>query len=317
MLRGQHWKAGLFAISAGIILAATIALVAGIRLNVPRNHYTVRFDESVSGLEPGAAVKFRGVQVGNVDEIRIPEDDITKVEVRVSIDKEMSIKTDTKATLSSVGITGIKFVDLQAGAANAPELAPGGRIESQRSFLESLSGTAQGAAEKLDVLLSNLIYITDRTKVDKLTGELEAVLVSINESSGQARQLLTTLESAAGHMDTLMVRVDGTIERNERHIDSSIARLDAALGGLDRTLAKIEQSDLIDNLSETAANTRDVAADLRGILGAHRRSISETLANLRETAANLNDFSRFIRDKPSLLLRSSTPKSPDLPGGTD
>lgn len=317
MLRGQHWKAGLFAISAGIILAAAVALVAGIRLNVPRNRYTVRFDESVSGLEPGAAVKFRGVQVGNVETIRISEDDITTVEVTVSINKEMSIKTDTKATLSSVGITGIKFVELQAGAADAPELQPGGRIQSQPSFLESLTGSAQGAAEKLDILLSNLIYITDRTKVDKLTGELEAVLISIDESSGQARQLLTTLERAAGHMDTLMVRVDDTIERNEEHIHSSIARLDVVLAGIDRTLAKIEQSDLIDNLSETAVNTRDVAADLRGILGAHRRSISETLANLRETSANLNDFSRFIRDKPSLLLRSSTPKSPDLPGGTD
>jgi phospholipid/cholesterol/gamma-HCH transport system substrate-binding protein len=120
MPRSQHWKAGLFVISGAIILVAAIAMLAGIRLTAPRSHYTIRFSESVSGLEPGAAVRYRGVLVGKVDDIRIPVGDVSAVEVAVSIEREMPIKRDTKATLGTVVITGIKYVELLGGTPSSP-----------------------------------------------------------------------------------------------------------------------------------------------------------------------------------------------------
>lgn len=314
MPRSQYWKAGLFVISAAIILVAAIALLAGIRLSAPRNHYTIRFAESASGLEPGAAVRYRGVLVGNVQDIRIPEDDITMVEVSVAIEKGMPIKTDTKATLSTLGITGIKFIELVSGSPDAPLLPSGSRIESEESFLVSLTGMAETAGEKLDVLLANLIYITDPAKVDKLTGRIEAVLNSVGEGAGQASDLLAKMENAADEIHTVVARVDDMLARNEFEIDSTLVNLKVALGSLNRTFNEIERSQLVANAGATAEATRDLTSDLRGIVATNRRSLSETLVNLRETSANLSDFSRHVRDKPSLLLRSSTPRSPDLPG---
>jgi phospholipid/cholesterol/gamma-HCH transport system substrate-binding protein len=314
MPRSQYWKAGLFVISAAVILVAAIAMLAGIHLSTPRNHYTIRFSESVSGLEPGGAVRYRGVQMGNVEEIRIPEEDITKVEVSISIKKGMPIKTDTKATVSSLGVTGIKFIELFAGSTEAPLLPPGSEIESEQSFLTSLTGMAATAGQKLDVLLANLIYITDRTKVDKLTEKLESVLGSVGESTGQVSDILTTVQKAAGNLDGLVVRIDGMLARNEGDIDSTLTNLAVTIKGLKRTMDELEESGLITHAGATAAASRDIADDVRSIMVTNRRSISETLANLREASANLNDFSRHVRDKPSLLLRSSSPRSPDLPG---
>jgi phospholipid/cholesterol/gamma-HCH transport system substrate-binding protein len=314
MARNQHWKAGLFVLAAAVIMIAGIALVAGIGLNLPRNRYTIRFDESVSGLELGAAVKYRGIEVGNVEKIRIPKDDITKVEVDVSIDKEIPIKTDTSATLSSLGITGIKFIDLQTGSNDAPALPPGSYIPSQESLLETLTATAQTAAEKMDVLLENLLYITDRTKVDKIAGQIERVLATLDRGTGELSALVVTMDHAAGHVDTLAIRMNQILGRNEGKIDSSFARLATVLTRLDRTLEEMERTDLIANAGAAAASARDVTADLRGVLAVHRRSISETMANFREVSANLNDFSRTIRDRPSLLFRSAPAKSPNIPG---
>lgn len=303
MARNQNWKAGLFVIFAAVTLAAAVVLVAGIRMSSPRNRYTIRFAESVSGLEPGAAVKYRGVAVGRVDEIRIPEDDITKVEVAVSIDDTRPIRTDTKAVLSTIGITGIKFVDLQTGSTVAPPLPPGSAIPSQPSLLESLGATAQTATEKIDILLENLLYMTDREKVDRLAARFDEFAITFK-----------TMDRAAAHVDTMVRHVDRVLSRNEGKVDSSLASLDRVLAGAEQTFDEIERTQVFERVSAAAAGAGDAASDLHGILSVNRRSISETLANLRETAANLSDFSRLIRDRPSLLLRSSPPESPDLPG---
>jgi len=314
MARNQHWKAGLFVASAAMILITAVALVAGISLSPPRDRYIIRFDESVSGLELGGTVKYRGIGVGNVEKIRIPDDDITKVEVEVSIDKKIPIKTDTSATLSTVGITGIKFIDLQTGSNDAPDLPPGSYITSQQSLLETLTATAQTAAEKLDVLLANLLYITDRAKVDKVAGQIERILSQVDRGAAELSQLVTTMDHAAGHVDTLTIQMNRVLGRNEAKIDSSFTRLVQVLAGMDRALEEMERTDFIANAGAAAAAARDVTTDLRGVLTIHRRSISETLANFREVSSNLNEFSRTIRDRPSLLFRSASPRSPDIPG---
>jgi phospholipid/cholesterol/gamma-HCH transport system substrate-binding protein len=314
MPRSKHWKAGLFVIAGAILITTAVALIAGIRLATPRARYYIRFDESVSGLEVGAEVKYRGVDVGNVTEIRIPKDDMTKVEVEISVDKQdIPIKVDTKATLSSVGITGLKFIELLAGSAEAPRLPSGSMITAQESLFASLTGTAQTAAEKLDILLANLIYITDRQKVDKLTSQLDATLTSIRHSTGEASALIDNANNAAVKMEELVTRLNGVMVRNEVRIDSVFVSLDEALDALNRTLTEVEESELIAHAATTATNSAALSADLRSILHAHRRTISETLVNLRETSANLSEFSRFVRERPSLLLRSSPPETP-MPG---
>ena len=311
MPRSKHWKAGLFVIAGAVLITLAVMLIAGIHLATPRSRYYIRFDESVSGLEVGAAVKYRGVDIGTVTEIRIPKDDMTKVEVEISVDKEdIPIKVDTKATLSSVGITGLKFIELLAGSEAAPRLPSGSMITAQESLFASLTGTAQTAAEKLDILLANLIYITDRQKVDKLTSQLDATLTSIRHSTGEASELIDNANNAAVKMDEVLTRLNGVMTRNEVRIDSVFVSLDQALDALNRTLTEVEKSELIAHAASTATNSAALSADLRSILHSHRRTISETLVNLRETSANLSEFSRFVRERPSLLLRSSPPETP-------
>ena len=314
MARSQNWKVGLFVLSATVLLVLTILLMIGVEVSRPRDRYRIRFDESVSGLEAGSAVRYRGVMVGTVNKILIPKDDITKVEVQISVEKDMPIKTDTRAMLSRVGITGLQFIELMAGTEEAPRLPPGSLIPAQLSVFGSLTGTAQGAAEKLDLLLANLLYITDREKVDKLIGDVTIIMQSVKESTGQAQEVLAAATRASNRADTLAGNLNGLLVRNEEHLDSLLVNLDATTAALNRTFAEIERTQLVANAGATSAAVRDVAEDFREILGIHRRTIAETLVNLRETSANLNEFSRTVRNQPSLLLRSSPAETPDIPG---
>ena len=76
----------------------------------------------MSGLTIGDPVKFHGVDVGNVKAMTIDPVDPRRVQVDVALRKETPVKTDTKATLKLKGITGVVFIELTGGAAEAKTL---------------------------------------------------------------------------------------------------------------------------------------------------------------------------------------------------
>ena len=84
--------------------------------------YRIHFAESVSGLAVGDPVKLRGVDVGTVKAMAIDTVDPQLVQVDVKLRKESPIKTDTRASLTLKGITGVVFIDLNGGSKSAKSL---------------------------------------------------------------------------------------------------------------------------------------------------------------------------------------------------
>ena len=77
--------------------------------------YRIHFPDSVSGLAVGDPVKFRGVDVGTVKSMNIDPDNARLVLVEVRLRKETPAKTDTRASLTLKGITGVVFIELNGG----------------------------------------------------------------------------------------------------------------------------------------------------------------------------------------------------------
>jgi phospholipid/cholesterol/gamma-HCH transport system substrate-binding protein len=110
--------------------------------------YRIHFNESVSGMSLGDPVKFRGVDVGTVKAMAIDTTDPRRVQVDVSLRKEAPVKTDTKAMLKLKGITGVVFIELNGGSADAKSLiaaTPANQVpeipseeSSLNAFLEQL-----------------------------------------------------------------------------------------------------------------------------------------------------------------------------------
>lgn len=84
--------------------------------------YRTRFAESVSGLAVGDTVQYRGIDVGTVKSMRIDPENPRLIVVDVSLRKETPVKTDTRASLTLKGITGVVFIELNGAdpAAKTP-----------------------------------------------------------------------------------------------------------------------------------------------------------------------------------------------------
>ncbi|MDP1610930.1 MAG: MlaD family protein [Sulfuritalea sp.] len=77
--------------------------------------YRIHFPDSVSGLTAGDTVKFRGVDVGTVKTMGIDPENSRLVRVDVRLRKDTPVKTDTRASLTLKGITGVVFIELNGG----------------------------------------------------------------------------------------------------------------------------------------------------------------------------------------------------------
>jgi phospholipid/cholesterol/gamma-HCH transport system substrate-binding protein len=172
----RYLIAGLFIIVLSVGVALAFIALAGSerRDDVP---YRIHFAESVSGLSLGEPVKFRGVDVGDVDSISLNPDDPRVVEVGIRLRKDTPVTTETRATLKLKGITGGVFVELDAGDPGAEALlaaTPRGEvavIASEKSSLTTVMEQLPVVIEKFSALedqmkdvLENVAALTNKVK---------------------------------------------------------------------------------------------------------------------------------------------------------
>src|SRR3954470_3943499 len=84
---------GLF-FAGGLVLAVAGLLAFSARSHLhPQVKYVLYFDDSLKGLNPGAPVRFRGVTVGSVADVRIRHNQAANdhsMPVIISVDKELT-----------------------------------------------------------------------------------------------------------------------------------------------------------------------------------------------------------------------------------
>ncbi|MDE2089916.1 MAG: MCE family protein, partial [Gammaproteobacteria bacterium] len=104
---------GLFVLVLGAALIGIVLwLSAG---NFNRQAYVTYYaymQESVSGLNVNAPVKYHGVDVGRVRRIMLDPHDPARVRLVLDVVRGTPVKTDTVAMLAAQGLTGIAYVEL-------------------------------------------------------------------------------------------------------------------------------------------------------------------------------------------------------------
>jgi phospholipid/cholesterol/gamma-HCH transport system substrate-binding protein len=103
-------------IVGAILLAVMILFVGKFRLE-PENSYRTCF-KFTRGLVKDAPVRLAGVEVGKVDALNLiedPREGYTKVEVVFSISRHIRLREGTVANISSLGLMGEKYIEINPG----------------------------------------------------------------------------------------------------------------------------------------------------------------------------------------------------------
>jgi phospholipid/cholesterol/gamma-HCH transport system substrate-binding protein len=123
-----------------------------------RTVYHVRFENTVSGLLPGAAVLFNGIRVGEVTDLQLSSDNPRQVLAKIAIATNTPVRADTHVGLEFQGLTGVPVIALE-GRSNAPSTwstAPGEPpvLTADSSAGLSMTQAARDALRRVDTVLA-------------------------------------------------------------------------------------------------------------------------------------------------------------------
>lgn len=312
--RSQKIRLGIFLTITIFILVAAIVVVTGNKLLKQEKAYYIRYqDISLMGLELGAQVKYQGIRIGRVENITIDKSDISSLIVEISIQNDVPIKENTEAVLQLIGITGLKLIELRGGTNEARELPPKSFIKPGHSLVENLSGQAEAIAQKLELVLNNLLELTGPSRqtslfelIDNAAKTLNTFNTLLDTNQTNIYQMLTNFSKFSTKLDTFMLVSNKTMLRLNQLLNSPEVR--GTLANVNHISKELEQAkiaNLVKEITQTVEQAKKTFTHLDLTLLKSRQDLLSSIETLKESMENFNEFSRLISENPSLLIYKS------------
>ena len=293
-------KAHALIAGAFVVVAAALLALLGIWLtrdNTQRDLYEMSTSEIISGLQPQAVVRFRGVPVGKVERIGFDQKIKGNVLIRVSIDRAAPMTKSTYATVASQGVTGLGFIQLDDNGESKQRLVPNdddpprlplkpGTLEKLLKQSDAIFSQAEQAATRLNQLLSKQNEAAINTAVTQLA-----------EAAGSINRVAKGLEPAVATLPALS-RDAGAALRSARRVTDELGataqRLNAKGGPLDK---------LQDGGEALAAGVQTFSTATLPKLGEVADETARTMRQLRRTVS-------AVDDNPQALIFGNGPPVP-------
>lgn len=286
---------GVFVLILGAALVSGILwLSTGGAARAVYDTYYAYMDESVSGLNLDAPVRYRGVEVGRVRKIALAPENIEQVRLTMDIERGTPVKVDTVATLRTQGLTGIGFIELSKGLQDSPPLLPkaGERypvIRSAPSLLVRLDAAVTALLTNVNRSSENFNALTDE-------GNRRAIAQAIADLAAVSR----ALAARSADIDSGLANAARTMENTAR-----------LAGEMSRLVERVERSaDAFDRMSGSVAGTAanassaldDVRTEARRFAAGTLPEVQRLVAELRDLTGSLRRFSEQLERNPSVLL---------------
>lgn len=319
--RAQKIRLGVFVVISFMALVSIIAFFTSEKYLRKEDTYYIAFqDISVSGLEVGSPVKYLGLKVGTVQEIKIDPENVSRVIVTVEVKEGTPIKADARADIASIGITGLKMLEIRGASQEAPLLKEGEFIQAGSSLSKDITGKAEVIAEKAEHVLNNLLEFTRQENLGKIahmvetaTKTIESVESILAENRPEVRETVLAARSASARLDTTIQVLHSAAQRAHNIVYSdTVAQILASTRDISLKLKEVNFEALIQELGAVVEQTSQLLTRVTNEVDRGSVDFLVGMRQLRATLQNLNRASRLIEEDPSVLIRGASIKnSPD------
>jgi phospholipid/cholesterol/gamma-HCH transport system substrate-binding protein len=318
-LRWSELKVGVTVIVGSVTLAVLVFLISGTSGLFTKKIILVTYFDNAEGLRPGQPVDLQGVAIGNVQSVRVvpgrPKDPV-QVTLRINAKFQPFIHTDSKATITTAGVLGESFVDIDSRSAKGPVVQDGTTIvPGNAPGLPDVVKSSQTTLQNIDVLVTRANDIL--AQVQEGSGTLGKVIYDptmvnkINAILNQVQALLNDVNNGKGTIgkffadDSLYRKADDLVDKLDRVAD----QLNKGQGSLGKF---IKDDTLYNNANQTIAKANKLVDDLnagRGPAGmllkdeAFAKKLHNTIEKLSAISDRLEagegTGGRFLKD-PSI-----------------
>lgn len=299
--RANYTAVGAFVLALAAAIFIFVIWLAKVQFDKAIQPYYIMVTGTVTGLVEGGPVRYRGVNVGTVTDIRINPENVEQVRLTIEVPEDTPIKTDAIASLEPVGVTGGVYVEIAGGSRDAPLLREKTQgipvIPSRESSIAAVLSKAPEVLEnlmKISSRLTELLNDDNQKAIGALLSNLALASGNANETVRNTNLLITDLRRQVDVLgrqaEVLMITANetvGTVGRNAATISSELAKTTQEINRLSASLAGM--------IEENREPIRDFTST--GLY-----DLSQLLVHLQDLTANLSRVSRRLERDPTDLL---------------
>jgi phospholipid/cholesterol/gamma-HCH transport system substrate-binding protein len=294
--------------SVGLLILVGLGLFAGTILwlrgfNPGSRSYKVIMEfGTISGMEAGAAVRYRGVTVGRITSIR---PGANRVEVEAEIfSPDLLIPKDSVVQASQSGLlaeTAIDIIPQKRLTANV-QAKPLDRDCNKDLILCDQSRIPGEMGVGLEQLIQSSVRFADIYSDPQFFRNVNTVI----QNSSVALTEITKLSREFGELTKDARRELGTFSGSARELGRTAAQVNDLLATNRATLVGT-----LDNLNQTSVQLRSTVISLNSVLnraeqGEFIRNLETLSNNAAQASANLRDLSQSLNSPTNLVVLQQT-----------
>lgn len=306
----NHWKLGMFVVVGSLCAIGFLFWLGTQSFRKETVQYVSFFDETVTGLDVGSPVSFRGVNIGNVADINIAPD---RRNVEVSYDLSVDVLTrlglvhtvgdevhfkvsdEVRVQVASAGVTGVKYVKLDfLPNSPLPKLSfpvPENYIPASPSTLKNLEDSVTKALDSLPVVVDKVIAVLDHADGLLLDFKGQALPEKAGALLTNASRTVDSLQHSINQVDTASI---------SQQTSDALVQLRQVLQRADVMIARVNgEAGLLESVQRATDAVGDVASNARGT----GPKLDQTLDNVSQLAHSIERLLDALERDSDMLVK--------------
>jgi phospholipid/cholesterol/gamma-HCH transport system substrate-binding protein len=227
--KANYVAVGGFVLVCMLGLVVTLLWLAGAQYSQEYVYYQTYFNGPVTGLGDGTTVRYNGIDVGRVTELKFDPNDPQRVIVKLQTKPDLHIRQDSEATIESEGLTGGSYVEISGGTKKSAELVPTAPgqipvIRSSQSTLQQLAQSAPALLKKLNDAadkVNDLLNPQNRKAFGDILGNLDTTTTALAKRSADIDATLANFSVASKNLALASDKIAPTLT----DADASVRKL--------------------------------------------------------------------------------------------
>lgn len=205
-------KVGSFVLS-GFIFFCIITFSIGDFYAVKKGYRMSVVAELAGGISHGSIVRYAGVEVGKVDDVKLlpnKEDNTNRVEIIIWLPEYIKIEEDARANIHTLGLLGEKYLDIMPGTSGRRILSLGEALVASSGYasLEELSIKGSNVLDGLELTLKSIHDIASDEKIKQnvknALSNSEELTAELTQTARKANDILGDLQKGKGSLGKLL-----------------------------------------------------------------------------------------------------------------
>jgi len=295
----NYFAVGLFVIGAMLVLLVALYHITG--RGADADDYYVEI-KNVAGIRTGSPVTYAGFEIGQlIDMEPVRTNGQTRYRLRLSVRSGWPIPVDSVAQIVTPSLLGEKQVDIAEGQ-STQFLKVGDTLNGKESadmfvLVEQISNEFQKLSEQGLKPLLKTLNVEIAGTLPQLIKQTSTLLNNLNASATELQMLISSVDQKR------IDKIFGNAQQATENLLAVSAKLDNAALEVDKLVATTSTM-----MDENNQDLRMSLLDLRTTMGVIEENMNSIMYNIDASSRNLNEFTRQLRDNPSVLLNSKAPQ---------